>query len=272
MPLVPGGGNMARRSTAPEENDTPELFALFRERLVAARGRELRAVLQAAATGGELRADADFGGRRQRLRRRVFARCLAGEPLRGRFATALVEPSWGRASQRASCRVGCRHSVRSTRREVYERDMSPGAGGSSRLRLHRRGRARRGRTLARDSAAEARLAAVRGRAEHRLRHGHGAARLRRSGVRGADGLAEMVQGHRASIPNLSVTIDHQFTEGDYVATRFTIRGRHVTDYDVEFTGLTVSRCRGGKIEEEWEIVDVMSLLAQIGQLPEPSTV
>jgi len=94
--------------------------------------------------------------------------------------------------------------------------------------------------------------------------------LHPEGISGADGLAEMVQGHRASIPDLTITIDHQFTEGDYVATRFTIRGRHVTNNDVEFTGLTVSRCRDGKIEEEWEILDVMSLLAQIGQLPEPS--
>jgi predicted ester cyclase len=94
--------------------------------------------------------------------------------------------------------------------------------------------------------------------------------LHPEGIRGADGLAEMVQGHRSSIPDLNVTIDHQFTEGDYVATRFTIRGRHVSNNDVEVTGLTVSRCRDGKIEEEWEILDVMSLLAQIGQLPEPS--
>ena len=94
--------------------------------------------------------------------------------------------------------------------------------------------------------------------------------LHPEGIRGADGLAEMVQGHRASIPDLNVTIDHQFTEGDYVATRFTIRGRHVSNNDVEVTGLTVSRCRDGKIEEEWELLDVMSLLAQIGQLPEPS--
>lgn len=94
--------------------------------------------------------------------------------------------------------------------------------------------------------------------------------LHPEGIRGADGLAEMVQGHRASIPDLNVTIDHQFTEGDYVATRFTIRGRHVSDNDVEFTGLTVSRCRDGKIAEEWELLDVMRLLTQIGQLPEPS--
>lgn len=94
--------------------------------------------------------------------------------------------------------------------------------------------------------------------------------LHPEGIRGADGLAEMVQGHRASIPDLNVTIDHQFTEGDYVATRFTIRGRHVSDNDVEFTGLTVSRCRDGKIAEEWELLDVMRLLTQIGQLREPS--
>jgi predicted ester cyclase len=95
--------------------------------------------------------------------------------------------------------------------------------------------------------------------------------LHPEGVRGADGLAEMVQGYRSQIPDLSVTVDHQFTEGDYVATRTTVRGRHVTGHDVEFTGLAISRCRDGKIEEEWEIVDVMSLLAQIGQLPEAST-
>ena len=95
--------------------------------------------------------------------------------------------------------------------------------------------------------------------------------LHPEGIRGADGLIEMVKGYRASIPNMSITIDHQFTEGDYVATRYTLRGRHVTDHDVEVTGLAISRFRDGKIEEEWEIVDVMTLMAQIGQLPEPST-
>jgi hypothetical protein len=96
--------------------------------------------------------------------------------------------------------------------------------------------------------------------------------LHPEGVRRADGLAEMLQGYRASLHGLTVTVDHQFTAGDYVATRTTVRGRHVSDHDVEVTGLTISRCRDGKIDEEWELVDVMSLLAQIGQLPEPSSV
>ena len=100
--------------------------------------------------------------------------------------------------------------------------------------------------------------------------------LHPEGVRGSEGLAEMVQGYREALAGLTVTIDQQFTEGDYVATRFTIRGRHTgelmgaapTGRDVEFTGLTVSRCRDGRIEEEWELVDTVSLLQQVGALPE----
>jgi steroid delta-isomerase-like uncharacterized protein len=95
-------------------------------------------------------------------------------------------------------------------------------------------------------------------------------------ARGPDGLAERVQGYRDAFADLSVTIEHQFTEGDYVATRTTIRGRHegdlmgapATGRQVEFGGLTISRCRDGKIEEEWELVDMMTLLRQIGALPE----
>ena len=96
------------------------------------------------------------------------------------------------------------------------------------------------------------------------------------GAHGAEGLAEMVQGYRDALAGLKVTIEHQFTEGDYVATRTTIRGRHEGELmgappsgrDVEFTGLTISRCRDGKIEEEWELVDVVGLLRQVGALPE----
>ena len=95
-------------------------------------------------------------------------------------------------------------------------------------------------------------------------------------VRGPEGLARMVQGYRETIGGLTVTVDQQFTEGDYVATRFTVRGRHdgelmgaaPTGRDVEVTGLTVSRCRDGRIEDEWELIDTVSLLQQVGALPD----
>jgi steroid delta-isomerase-like uncharacterized protein len=92
---------------------------------------------------------------------------------------------------------------------------------------------------------------------------------------GPDGLAAMVQGYREAFADLSVTIEHQFTEGDYVATRSTIRGRHdgelmgtpATGREVAFSSLTISRCREGRIEEEWELVDTVGLLRQVGALP-----
>ena len=95
-------------------------------------------------------------------------------------------------------------------------------------------------------------------------------------VRGPDGLAQMVEAYRSAFANLSVTVEHQITEGDYVATRTTIRGRHDGELmgtppsgrDVEFAGLTISRCQDGKIAEEWELIDTVGLLRQIGALPE----
>jgi predicted ester cyclase len=95
-------------------------------------------------------------------------------------------------------------------------------------------------------------------------------------VRGVEGLTETVERYRSAIGGLTVTIDQQFTEGDYVATRFTIRGSHdgelmgatPTGRDIAFSGITVSRCHDGKIMEEWELVDALSLLQQVGALPE----
>jgi predicted ester cyclase len=95
-------------------------------------------------------------------------------------------------------------------------------------------------------------------------------------VRGAEGLKGMVEGYRTALSGLRVVIDQQFTEGDYVATRFTIRGTHDGDLmdvpptgkDVAFTGITISRCQGGRIVEEWELTDAVGLLGQIGALPE----
>lgn len=94
-------------------------------------------------------------------------------------------------------------------------------------------------------------------------------------VRGADGLRAVVEGYREALSGLSVTVEQQFTEGDYVATRFTIRGTHDGDLmgtaptgkDVAFSGITISRCENGRIAEEWELTDTAGLLGQIGAQP-----
>ncbi len=98
------------------------------------------------------------------------------------------------------------------------------------------------------------------------------------GARGADGLSESVERYREALSDLTVTIDQQFTEGDFVATRYRIQGTHdgqlmgmpATGREVEFSGITISHCEGGRIVEEWELVDTMGLLAQVGALPQPA--
>ena len=91
--------------------------------------------------------------------------------------------------------------------------------------------------------------------------------------RGVDGLLEMVAPIRGALPDLSVTVDHQFAAGDFVASRFTVRGTHKgellglapTGEAVAMSGITVSRCEDGRIAEEWELVDMAGLLRQIGR-------
>jgi steroid delta-isomerase-like uncharacterized protein len=97
---------------------------------------------------------------------------------------------------------------------------------------------------------------------------------------GLDGLLAMVEPVKAGLPDLKVTIDSQLVDGDYVTTRFTARGKHdgtlfgtpATGRDVAISGITISRCSNGKIAEEWELVDALGALEQIGALPAPSAV
>src|ERR1043165_1613008 len=71
---------------------------------------------------------------------------------------------------------------------------------------------------------------------------------------GVDGLLGMVQVFRSAIPDMTVTVDHQFADGDYVASRFTVRGTHdgelfgaaPTKRQVVLTGITISRCQDGR--------------------------
>ena len=93
-------------------------------------------------------------------------------------------------------------------------------------------------------------------------------------VRGVEGVKEMIEASRRAW-NLRVTIEHQFADGDFVATRYTAHGRH----DAEFmgiaptgregtaSGICISRFRDGKIVEEWDNWDALGVLQQIGAIP-----
>ncbi len=95
-------------------------------------------------------------------------------------------------------------------------------------------------------------------------------------IRGVEGARDFVTMYRNAMCGLRVTIEHQFSDGDCVATRFTARGTHdgefmgvpATGKDVKVACITISRCRDGKVVEEWELSDTLGALQQIGALPE----
>jgi steroid delta-isomerase-like uncharacterized protein len=89
-------------------------------------------------------------------------------------------------------------------------------------------------------------------------------------VRGLEGAKEMIETYRSAF-GLRVTIEHQFSYGDYVATRYTAHGTHDSEFlgvpptgrELTATGICISRCRDGKVVEEWDLWDALGVLQQI---------
>jgi predicted ester cyclase len=63
-------------------------------------------------------------------------------------------------------------------------------------------------------------------------------------------------------------------EGDLVASRCSVRGKHLghslgfaaTNAPVEFTGMAITRIRDGKIVEAWNNFDFMKMYKQLGAI------
>lgn len=98
-------------------------------------------------------------------------------------------------------------------------------------------------------------------------------------IQGRDGFKQFVGMYHSAFEDATVTIDDQIAEGDQVVTRWTGRGTHTgelmgiapTGKEVTVSGMTVSRLAGGKIAEEWELIDALGMLVQLGAVPQPAT-
>ena len=85
---------------------------------------------------------------------------------------------------------------------------------------------------------------------------------------------------RTAFPDLRIVIEDQVAEGDKVASRYTGSGTHQgelrgfppTNNRVEVTGTITSRFADGKIVEEWNNIDGLGMMQQLGIVPplEPS--
>jgi steroid delta-isomerase-like uncharacterized protein len=77
---------------------------------------------------------------------------------------------------------------------------------------------------------------------------------------------------RGAFPDLEVSVEDAIAEGDMVAARCRVRGRHTGDHlgvaatgaPVEFTGMVFARIKDGKLVEAWNNFDFLAMNKQIG--------
>ncbi len=95
---------------------------------------------------------------------------------------------------------------------------------------------------------------------------------------GFEGILHFARTLQAAIPDLSLTVEEPYGNGDRVQVRWTVRGTHQGEFqgvaptgkEVEFTGIHISRVNEeGKLQESWENYDALSLMQQIGAIPTP---
>jgi steroid delta-isomerase-like uncharacterized protein len=91
-------------------------------------------------------------------------------------------------------------------------------------------------------------------------------------MEGIEDLRAFVLGLRNAFPDLHVCVNDQIAEDEKVSTKITLTGTHAGDFlgllatgkSVELQGVILSRLEDGLIREEWELLDQLSLLQQLG--------
>jgi ubiquinone/menaquinone biosynthesis C-methylase UbiE/predicted ester cyclase len=80
---------------------------------------------------------------------------------------------------------------------------------------------------------------------------------------GHDGARRSVALYLELFPDLSFQVEDQVSEGDKVASRWTLRGTH-RGREVELRGIVISRFADGRIIEDWAASDTTELVRQLG--------
>jgi steroid delta-isomerase-like uncharacterized protein len=77
-----------------------------------------------------------------------------------------------------------------------------------------------------------------------------------------------------AFPDIEVVAEDMIAEGDMVAARCSVRGKHTGDHlgvaasnaSVQFTGMAIVRIKDGMIVEGWNNFDFMKMNKQIGAI------
>jgi steroid delta-isomerase-like uncharacterized protein len=81
---------------------------------------------------------------------------------------------------------------------------------------------------------------------------------------GTEGLMQLIAAYRTAFPDLKVTLDDIFAEGEMVAFRWSVNGTHLGDWlgiaptgnHVTATGITIFRIASAKVVESWTSIDL----------------
>ena len=95
-------------------------------------------------------------------------------------------------------------------------------------------------------------------------------------LEGLEALKAFIGTFVAAFSNMHINIEGMLSEGDLVAAHVTAGGTHTGDLEglaptgkqvSGVRGLTICRISGGKVVEEWEVIDQLGLMQQLGAMP-----
>jgi steroid delta-isomerase-like uncharacterized protein len=92
---------------------------------------------------------------------------------------------------------------------------------------------------------------------------------------GAEGVRWAAQTFRAAFPDIHFQIEDQVAQGELLATRFSISGTQNGEFmgvppsgkRAAIAGMDMVRLRDGKMVEHWALMDMLSLMQQLGLMP-----
>jgi len=96
-------------------------------------------------------------------------------------------------------------------------------------------------------------------------------------IRGYEQAKRLSYTFLAAFPDAQITDEDVIAEGEKVVRRYTTHATHQgetelfgppTGRQIELKGITIHRIEGGKIVEEWESYDNLSMMKQLGFAPE----
>jgi steroid delta-isomerase-like uncharacterized protein len=92
-----------------------------------------------------------------------------------------------------------------------------------------------------------------------------------------EGVLELFRGYRASFPDMRMTVEEVIASGDRTVSRVTVSGTHAGEFlemppsgrHIEVSLIDIMRFDdAGLISEHWGVVDMLSMLQQLGAMPE----